>query len=47
MAWWVKDLASSLQQLGSLLWRGCDLWFRNFHMMQMGQKKKGKYESLT
>ena len=30
----VKDLALLLQQLGPLLWRGFDLWTRNFHMLQ-------------
>ena len=42
MAQWVKDLALSLQQLGSLLWHMLDLWPRNFHMPQVQPKKKKK-----
>ena len=40
MAQWVQDLASSLLQLGSLLWRGFDPWPGNFHMPQAWPKKK-------
>ena len=32
VAQWVKDLALSLQQLGSLLWQGFSYWPRNIHM---------------
>ena len=39
----VKDLVSSLQQLGSLLWHGFDPWPRNFRMWQVWQKKKPRY----
>ena len=39
---WVKDLALSLQQAGSLLWHGFNPWPRNFHMPQMRPKKKKK-----
>ena len=35
MAQWVKDLALSLQWLGSLLWCGFDPW----HMLQAWSKK--------
>ena len=34
----VKDLALSLQWLGSLLGRGFDPWSRNFHMLKCSQK---------
>ena len=40
----VKDLALSLQWLGSLLWLGFDLWPGNCHMLQAKQKKKKKKE---
>ena len=36
----VEDLALSLQQLRSLLWRGFDPWPGNFHMLQLWPKKK-------
>ena len=36
----VKDPVLSLQQLGSLLWHGFDLWPRNFHMAWVCQKKQ-------
>ena len=42
---WAKDLASSLQQLESLLWLGFDLWPRNFHMLGAGRKKTKKVKS--
>ena len=32
MVHWVKHLALSLQQLGSLLWCGLDPWSGNFHV---------------
>ena len=38
----VKDPVLSLQQLGSLLWHGFDLWPRNFHMAWVCQKKTNK-----
>ena len=38
----VRDLAVSLQQLGSLLWCGFNSWARNFHMMRAQLKKKKK-----
>ena len=37
---WVKDLALSLQQLGSLLWHGFDPWSGNFHMTWSLPKNK-------
>ena len=40
MAQWVKDLALSPQQLGSLLWQGFDLWPRNFHMPHAQSKRE-------
>ena len=40
MAWWVKDLAVSLQQLGSLLWYRFDPWLGNFYMPQVQLKNK-------
>ena len=36
----VKDLALSLQHLGSLLWHEFNPWSGNFHMPQAGPKKK-------
>ena len=39
VAQWVKDLALSLQQLGSLLWCGFDLWPGNFYVLQYGKNK--------
>ena len=36
----VEDLALSLQQLRSLLWRGFDPWPGNIHMLQLWPKKK-------
>ena len=39
MAQWVKDLLLSLKPLGSLLWRGFDLWPRHFHMLWLQPKK--------
>ena len=38
----VKDLAMSLQRLGSLPWRGLDPWPGNFHMPCIWPKKKKK-----
>ena len=35
----IKDLALSLQRLGSLLWHRVDPWPRNFHMPQVQQNK--------
>ena len=35
---WVKELASSLQGLGLLLWHGLDPWPRNFCMLQIRPK---------
>ena len=40
MAHRVKDPSLSLQQLGSLLWRGFDPWPGNLRMPWMLQKKK-------
>ena len=34
----VKDLALSLQRLGSLLWSRFNSWPRNFHMLRAHQK---------
>ena len=45
MAQWVKDLALSLQWLGSLLWHELDPEPGNFHMLQ-AQPKKGKKKKL-
>ena len=42
MAQQVKDPASSLLGIESLLWRGFDPWPRNLHMLQMWPKKKKK-----
>ena len=42
MAQWVKDMALSLEWLGSLLWLGFDPWPRNFHVSQAWPKKKKK-----
>ena len=39
----VKDLALSLQQLGSLLWCGFDPWHGNFHLLQAQPKKPNNY----
>ena len=39
MAQWVKDLALSFQQLGSLLRHRFDSWPRNFYMPQVWPKK--------
>ena len=39
---WVKDLASSLQQLRSLLWPRFDPWPRKVHMLWGWPKKKKK-----
>ena len=39
MVQWVKDLASSLQQLGSLLWHGFNSWPTNFHLPWMWLSK--------
>ena len=41
-AQWVKNLALLLQQLGLLLWCSFDPWPRNFHMLQVQQKKNQK-----
>ena len=38
MVQWIKDLALSLQCLGSLLWLGFNPWSGNFHMLQVGEK---------
>ena len=38
----VQDLALSLQQLGSLLWRRFSPWPGNFHMPQVRPKKERK-----
>ena len=35
---WVKDLALSLQWLGSLLWHGFNPWLRNFYVLQEEQE---------
>ena len=41
MVHWVKDLVLSLQELGSLLWRGFDSCPGNIHMLgDMAKKKK-------
>ena len=42
VAQWVKDMALSLEWLGSLLWLGFDPWPRNFHVSQAWPKKKKK-----
>ena len=42
MVQWVKDLALSLQQLRSLLWRGFDPWPWNSHMPQVQPKQTNK-----
>ena len=39
---WVKDSASSLQRLGSLLWRGFDPWPGNFQMLWVWPKQTNK-----
>ena len=44
MAQWVKDLALSLQWLGSLLRRRFNPWPRNFHMPWEWLEKKKKKE---
>ena len=38
----VKELAFSLQQLGSMLWHRFDLWPRNFHMPEAWKKQERK-----
>ena len=43
MARWVKDLALSLRQLGSLLWGEFDPWPGNFHMLWLRPKRKNIY----
>ena len=43
---WVKDLASSLQRLGSLLWCQFNPWPRNFCMLWARPKTKQKTLSL-
>jgi len=49
VAQWLKELALSLQQLGSLLWCGFDIWLRNFHMPWAWPKKiiKKKKDRVT
>ena len=42
MAQWIKDLALSFQQLGSLLCHGFDLWPGNFYRLWAQPKKKRK-----
>ena len=42
MAQRVKDRSLSLQGPKSLLWLGCNLWPRNFHMPCARQKQKNK-----
>ena len=42
VAQWVKDSASSLLWLESLLWRGFEPWPRNFCILQVRLKKKKK-----
>ena len=39
MAQQLKDLALSLQWLGSLLWHGFNPWLRNFYMLQAWPNK--------
>ena len=42
----IKDLALSLQRLGSLLWCRFESWLRNFHVAvdeARKKKKKGTY----
>ena len=38
MVQWVKDLALSLQWLGSLLWCRFDSWLGNFHVLWVWPK---------
>ena len=40
MVQWVKNLALSLQWLGSLLWHRFDSWPGNFHTSRAWPKKK-------
>ena len=47
MAQRVKDLASSLQRLRSLLWRRFDPWPGNFHMPRAWLKQTNKRRVLT
>ena len=42
VAQWVKDLAPSMQWLGSLLWLRFHLWLRSFHTLRVGQQNKTK-----
>ena len=42
MAQWVKDLALSLQRLGSLLWYGFDPWPRSMPWMEPKKEKKAR-----
>ena len=43
---WVKDLALSLQRLGSLLCPGLNPWSRNFHRLWMWPKRKKRRRHL-
>ena len=47
MAQWVKDLASSLQWLGLLLWRGFDPWLEGQKRKKKKKSKKTNTESST
>ena len=44
MEQWIKDVASSLLWLGSLLWCRFDPWPEKFYMLQAWPKKKKKEE---
>ena len=48
MSQWVKDLALSLQWLGSRLWlHDFDLWPQNFHMPAKKKKQEQKTPAQT
>ena len=47
MAQWVKDVALSLQLLGSLPWSGFSPWHGNVHMPQVKPKKGGGLKKET
>ena len=46
MVQWVKDLALSLQLLGSLLWHGSDPRPENFHVPWVQPKQSKKPEHI-
>ena len=43
----VKDLALSLQQLGSLLWHGFNPWLENFHMLWEWPKQTNNMKAVA